>query len=367
MIQLFYGNQQQFRFRHNDINILGQSDTKLPVKRSVYRLNNGLAVHFYVEPEPEPGESKYPWGAHTPSVLRLNGRRGHFNIEIPINCPELQAGGNNLSIEIEDMSGKVEMLDAEFQWNPQPLPLPLSLSDLSVYQSIQEIGQVLNGAFDIDYDKNVIRSRIPVVSDSLLLLGSPYGSQEATYDVKFTSKKGIFIGLSDFFAGFEEQSPGLGIKPGYSTAGLATIKPSGWAHAWIAKGDALMDKDWTWVLSTEFPKQIAIQEGVTYSVRHQVIIAEGVNCVRYRIWPKGDLEPNQWLCDENNAYLNGNISRITKASFGLFQHEGEPTEWSNINVKPLEVNVRSLGLRQKNYRRKLQKTVRGIKSKLLNK
>ena len=348
MISLIYGTQQQFRYRHGDINILGNSDTRLPVRRSEYVLNDARPVHFYVEPEATAEKGKYPYGSKTPSVLRLRWRPGNFNIEIPVDSPALRAGPNSICIHIEGDESKVEELHANFLWDPNPLPLPLNLQDLGGYNSIQEIGQVVNGAFEIDRDANAIRSTKPVGADILLLLGSPHGSQEATYDVVFSHReyKGVFLGLSDFFAGHEEQSPNLGIKPGYSTAGLATITPKGLAQSWMAIGDLLMDKESAWVVKNMHPPKRAVRAGVTYSVRHQVIMGAGLNFVRYRIWRKGDSEPKKWLCEDNNAHLDGKLPRISEASFGLFQYGGSPTQWSNICVRPLDIDVATLDLKR---------------------
>ena len=355
MIQLLYGVQQKFRFRHNDINILGNSEAKLPVRKSVYRLNYASPIHFYVEPEFDASGLKnysYPYKTHTPSVNRLRERPGNFNIEIPVNSPQLKEGWNKISLEIEDKKGNLEFLEADFFWDSRPITLPLELNDLSKYEHIQEIGQVVDGAFDFDPDKNVIKSRSPVADDSLLVLGSYHGSQEATYEVRFleNGRGVVFKGMSDFFASHDEQSPGIGIKPGYSTAGLATVDSRGQARAWISAGDCLMDKDWTWVVKTEVPPYLDIEAHVTYCVKHQVIMTDGINCCRYRIWKKGELEPSQWLCEEHNADLPKHLPRITKAGFGLFQYGGLPTEWSNICVRSLDVDVQSLDLgRRKNH------------------
>jgi hypothetical protein len=305
-----------------------------------------------VEPEFDDFKSQqnsYPYGAHTPSVNRLRERPGHFNIEIPVNCPELKEGWNKITVEIVDRKGNLELLEAEFYWDSRPITLPLELNNLGKYEHIQEIGQVVDGAFDFDPDKNVIRSRSPVADDSLLLLGSYHGSQEATYEVKFreNGRGVVFRGMSDFFAGHDEQSPEIGIKPGYSSAGLATIDNRGQACAWISAGDCLTDKDWSWVVKTEYPAYIDIEPYVTYCVRHQVIMAEGINYCRYRIWKKGDMEPHEWLCQEHNAHIPAHLPRITKAAFGLFQYGGLPTEWSNICVRALDIDVKSLDLRQK--------------------
>jgi len=340
MIDLFYGNRQQFQLRHGDINILGRTDACQPVKRSECRLNEAAPIHFYIEPEAPPGKGKYAWDCKTPSIFRLRDRPGSFNIEIPVDSPNLLEGWNRISIKIEDPDGTVDTLAAEFHWNSRPLALPIHLTDLGSYETIQEIGQVVNGLFEIDRKRNSIVSCKPVGADILLLLGSPGESQEATYDVEFDlrdSNSKDYAGLSDFFARHEEQSPGLGIKPGYCTSGLGTISPAGEAKLWMAVGDCLTDKDWAWVIHTEDPSHFLIQSGTIYRVRHQVIIHNGVNWSRYKIWKKDDDEPHDWLCDMDNAYIKSNLPRINKASFGLFQFGGNPTSWSNISVQRLEL------------------------------
>lgn len=340
MIQLFYGNQQQFRLRHGDINILGRTDTPQPVKRSQYRLNGAAPIHFYIEPEAPTGEGKYAWDCKTPSIFRLRDCPGSFNIEIPVDSPNLQEGLNRISIEIEDFDGGTEILAAEFHWNACPLELPINLDKLGDCENIQEVGQVVNGLFEIDRQRNSIVSCKPVGADILFLIGSPGESQEATYDVEFNLRGNCgneYAGLSDFFFRHEEQSPGLGIKPGYCTSGLSTISPAGEAKLWMAIGDCLTDKDWAWVIHTENPSHFQIQSDTTYRVRHQVIIHDGVNWSRYRIWKKDEEEPHSWLCDMDNAHLKHHLPRIDRASFGLFQFGGNPTSWSNISVKRLEL------------------------------
>jgi hypothetical protein len=341
MIKLLYGDRQQFRWRHDDINILGYTDAKLPIKNSQYTLNDSSPLHFYVEPEPEPGEPKYPWQTRTPSVLRLKDRPGHFNIEIAITHPQLKEGWNQIKIAIADARGQIDKLEAQFHWNSNPLPLPLDLKALSQYNHIQEIGQVVDGDFDFDPEKNTIFTRSPVASDVLLLLGSPYGSQEATYEVQFADngRDWCFMGLSDFFAGHLPQSPELGIKPGYSTAGLVTLDGQGLPGIWLAWGDSLYDRETSWAIKTEKEFKLPIQANVTYCVRHQVIIDRGTNYARFRMWKKGNPEPNVWVCQEHNFHLEPKLPRITQASFGLFQSWGQPTQWSNISVKVLNLNL----------------------------
>ncbi|MGH9960713.1 MAG: hypothetical protein ACREBC_26925, partial [Pyrinomonadaceae bacterium] len=81
MVQLLYGDKQQFKYRHDDINLIGKSEGELPIQRSTYSLNGDSPMHFYIEP-PEPcgkDKGKSPWGTLTPSVLRLQGMPGYFN------------------------------------------------------------------------------------------------------------------------------------------------------------------------------------------------------------------------------------------------------------------------------------------------
>ncbi|MEO1523247.1 MAG: hypothetical protein AAFU78_21075 [Cyanobacteria bacterium J06633_2] len=361
MIRLAYGTQQKFRFHHSDINILGEIDLPAApemIERSEYQLNDSAPVHFYIEPKVDantPG--KYPYDCKTPSCHRLRNRPGHFNIEISIENPVLVEGWNTVKIEVESSIGSIERADLTFHWDPQPVLLPLDLSDLSGYQSVQEIGQVVNGAFDIDPECNVVRARSPVGSDILFLVGSPYESQEATYDVRFADRK-VFIGVSDFFTAHAEQSPDLGIKPGYCTSGLATIDGRGNAQIWIAWGDNLMDNDLEWVVRTENDfAHIDIEIGVLYSVRHQTIIGNGINCSRFRVWRKGTSEPAHWLCEEHNGGLAPKFPRNKQASFGLFQYFGAPTEWSNIRVRALDIDFQTFKLKRKpnRYVRKLRK------------
>ncbi|KPQ34519.1 MAG: hypothetical protein HLUCCA11_14565 [Phormidesmis priestleyi Ana] len=359
MIRLTYGDQQQFRFRHSDINILGAVDPVNNVeliKRSEYCLNGSEPVHFYIEPKVEKkGPGKYPYGCYTPACHRLRDRPGHFNLEISVNHPKLMKGWNTVSIEVEYGDQALEHKSVEFHWNPHPIPLPLSLTDLSTESSIQAIGQAINGAFEIDAERNVIRSRSPVGSDVLFLIGSPHQSQEATYDVRFTGRK-VFMGVSDFFTAHVEQSPDLGIKPGYCTSGLATINAQGNAQVWIAWGDNLIDNEQEWVVKTaENTAWIDIELHRLYSVRHQTIIGNGINGSRFKIWPKDKPEPKAWLCEEHNKGLDPKFPRNQQASFGLFQYFGSPTEWSNIVVKALEIDPRSIKLRRtkKNYAKRL--------------
>jgi hypothetical protein len=339
-IALSYGRRQTFQHRCEDIHISGFTSLTLPTRRSEWRLNGGPPVHFYVERNVTSTDPpQYPWQARTPAVNRLRDLPGHFNIEIPINCPLLRPGNNHIALAIEGNDGHKAALEAEFYWDPKAVALPLDLSDLSKTESIQNIGQAVNGFWDVDRDRNAITTRAPVGDDSLLLLGAPHESQEATYEVVFGAPfDGVFIGLSDFFVRHDEQQPELGIKPGYSTAGLATITASRFAECWSAMGDSTWDKEWSWVKKS-VPAFIPLKPGVDYAVRHQVIFDSAAILARFRIWLAGTPEPRRWLSTIDTVSLSPELPRPKSASFGLFQHRGSATRWSNIKVRQLQAKI----------------------------
>jgi hypothetical protein len=321
-LRLTCGAEQNFKYRHEDINILG-TFSGIP-KEVTYQLNGGATVDFYIKGM-DPEKDKV-------SRNRLF-REGDFNIEIPVNSEDLQAGQNQLEIEIIDTENQPHRKEVIFAWDPEPVALPLELSNLAAYSNVQQLGQIVNGAFEIDHEKNVIRTSQPVAKDVLLLLGSPFGSQEATYSVVFGGESGNFLGLADFFAGHEESIPAIGIKPGWSSAGLATIRPdqNQSAQTWLAWGDLLEDKR-KWVVKTDPPKPFEFQVGLKYRVRQQVLFQNGVNRARFRIWPEGTEEPEDWLCEESDENVPENQIKFETASFGLFQFGGQPTEWSDIRL-----------------------------------
>ncbi|MFN8451541.1 MAG: hypothetical protein U0521_23885 [Anaerolineae bacterium] len=349
IIEFVYGERQQFRYRHQDINIIGRLHAAaMPVRRATYRLNDSAPVAFYVEHVPDlslRAGANGGWYA-TPidwriaykdsrAGLRLK-RLGDFNIEIPIDSPELVTGQNRVRVEIEDHGKIVDRAAVEFSWDPTPVPLPLDLSDLSGYRDVQELAQVADGLFAIDPARNVIHAETPADPDSLLLLGSPHASQEATYQIVFHQpNKAKYLGLSDYFVRHEAEDPPIGIKPGYSTAGLATVKFDGEARAWISFGDNAHRAE-GWVKFTEPPSIFHAQDSVPYRVRHQVIFEQGHNRARFRIWLAGEPEPETWLCDEDDSGIVPSLPRFTQATFGLFQHTGVGSEWSDIRVTALE-------------------------------
>ena len=338
MIEIFFGEHQRFRYRHGDINILGRVPVEVTPATAEFRLNGGDPFNLYIEPVVESGRGKYAWGTNSPSVFRLQNRPGWFNLEIDVDSPYLIDGLNEVEIRVRNRDGGIETKTVKFSWDPSPLTLPLRIKNLRDTNSIQDIGQAVNGLFELDRKSNAIRSVAPVGADVLLLLGSPEGSQEATYEVRFTTDRrtGVYIGLSDFFVGHSEQAPGLGIKPGYSTAGLATISPRGWGQLWIASGDCLTNVEGTWLMRSPYPSRFVVFPDRPYRIRHQVFMTEQMNAARFRIWSADASEPDDWLCTLDSRRLDPGFSRLGAGSFGLFQFGGQPTTWSDIEVKKLD-------------------------------
>lgn len=338
MITFPYGDQQRFRRRHDDVNVLVVFDGSLPVRRATWALNGGPTHPLYVEPAVPIAVGPYAWNTNSASVFRLQGKTGWANVEIPASAPDLRVGHNEVAVEITAADGRSGAATTTFEWDPAPVPLPLDLTDLRG-RSLQDVGQAVNGLFELDPERGCIRTVEPIGADVLLLLGSPHGSQEATYRVRFGTERraATYLGLSDFFVGHSEQEPDLGIKPGYSTAGLATIAPGGWAQMWIARGDCLVDVPWAWLVRSRYPSRMRLRTGVDYRVRHQSLMSDELNLTRFRIWREGRPEPSTWLCVEHTAGLDERFERITSASFGLFQFGGPSTEWSDLRVSRLVV------------------------------
>ncbi|MDQ2960197.1 MAG: hypothetical protein M3R48_04005, partial [Candidatus Dormibacteraeota bacterium] len=200
--------------------------------------------------------------------------------------------------------------------------------------AIQDIGQVINGSFTVDHGTNSLISVTPADPDSLLLLGSQHGSQEATYRVVFgRPSEAKYLGLSDFFVRNEDEVPPIGVRPGYSTAGLATVRFDGEARSWIALGDNGHRKE-SWLVCTDPPATFHAREGQPYRVRHQVLFGNE-HRTRFRIWPEGEQEPGGWLCEESGDAIPSHLPRFSAASFGLFMHTGIGTAWSDIRVAAL--------------------------------
>ena len=332
-IRLTYGSQQQFRHRHHDITVLGRVlDASFPVRAAHYVLNGSASQSFYVEQEPDLNVDWIRGYKQSPGELRCRDQ-GDFCIEIPATRGDLASGENLLSVTVEDDAGTLHTTDMVFAWTPRPVPLPLDLRDLSPFRSVQEIGQAVNGAFDLDPEANVIRSRGPVAPDALLLLGSPHGSQEATFRVRFTETAGAkWLGLSDFFAGLTEGEPRRGIKVGWCSAGMAALSPTDGGRAFQAWGDHSGDRR-EWAVATNPAAPFEVRRDRAYRVRHQFCHHDGIGRVRYRIWPAGTPEPDDWLCVEEDREVPPDLPRNRLGSFGLFQHMGHPIEWSDILVR----------------------------------
>ena len=223
-----------------------------------------------------------------------------------------------------------------FDYDPDPPSLPLDLADLGRYRSIQEIGEAVNGAFDLDLGANVIRSRAPVAPDALLVIGPPAASQEATYCVRFLEQQGAkWMGLADFFAGMVAGVPERGLRVGWCSAGMAVVTPAGGARSFIAWGDHSSHDD-EWAVATNPPAAVMLERGRLYSVRHRVVFNEGVNSVGFRIWPAGTTEPAAWLCHEQDSAVPPGLPRNRAGCFSLFQHMGHPIEWSHIRLKAVD-------------------------------
>jgi hypothetical protein len=335
-IILTYGTRQRFRYRTHDLNVHGRlAYLDIPVRSATWALNGGRGVSFYVESVPDPGIDWTYEYKDSPAVNRLKDL-GDFNVEVPADTPDLRPGENELRIVVIDGSGREEEARVSFDWDPEPLPADLDLRDLGRFAHIQEVGQAADGAFDLDRDQNLIRSRAPVYVDSLLVLGSLHGSQEATYQVRFTDLTKVkWLGPSDFFAGHAGPTPAIGIKPGWSTAGMMALSPRNEARGFLAYGDHV-GTDQEWVVQTAPPRRFIVRARVDYRVRHQVLFRDGVDHDRFRIWPVGEPEPAEWLVEEDDSAIPSGFPKYTRASFSLFQHSGFPIEWSDVVVRSLD-------------------------------
>ncbi len=329
-----YGISQEFRFRLGDLTFPGIiSGLQEVPKSSVLRLNGGNERSFYVEPVPDLGTDWLNGYKASPGELRCR-HFGEFCVEFANDDPELLVGSNRVDMEVVD-GLTTSAISIAFTWDPAPLAPELDLRDLTQFATVQQVGQVVNGAFDLDRAANLIRSRAPVAPDALLAIGSPGKSQEATYRVRFLEPHhSKWLGLSDFHVGMVEGVPPRGIKVGWSSAGMAVAMPRGGARSFIAWGDHSGAPE-EWAIATNPPAEVAIERGVAYRVRHQMQLETGINRVRFRLWPEGLPEPESWLCDEHDGLLPADSPRHQAASFSLFQHMGMPVEWSDIKLRPM--------------------------------
>lgn len=347
MIEVTYGPKQSFRHHHPDVNLIGSFAGDVPVQSATWQLNSAQPEDFRVEPFDSTSiDFSYQYKPDSPSRLRLPNQ-GDFNVEIPVSHEALVPGSNTVILTVHDAAGRPFEAQITLEWDPQPVPPNLDYEDLSEFRSPHEIGQVVNGRWDVDATLNVIRTRGPVAPDSLFLIGAPQGSQEAEYQFRFfDGSRSKYIGLSDFFVGHEIERPDVPIKPGWSTAGLATSRPRGegeWeTRLWIADGDRPgwrpltagddMARSKIRVVRTEPAVYYRFEPRRWYHVRHRLEVTHDRVRARLRVWPVGELEPELWLCDESDVALE----KHRRASFGLFQHSGLPSEWRAIHLRSLD-------------------------------
>lgn len=331
-----HGTEQTYRRRAGDITIRGLlEDAAHPVLVSHFVLNAGAVRALYVEAASDDGVDWTTGYKASPAELRCRDQ-GEFCVEIAADDPALAAGRNTLNLHITGADGKAAQAAMGFDWNPLPSSFPVDLRDLSRFRHVQELGQAVNGAFDIDHDLNVIRSRAPVAPDALLLVGAPGRSQEATYAVKFLDFRGAkWLGCGDFYAGMVDGVPPRGIKVGWSSAGMAALSPSDGARSFIAWGDHSGDER-EWAIATNPARPVKIRKNTLYRVRQRISMHEGEHRVRWRLWSADENEPAEWLCDEDTGKLPAHLPRHESATFGLFQHFGMPIEWSDILVREVE-------------------------------
>lgn len=346
-IELSYGDRQTFRRRSRDLNILGSFRGVLPVLEATWSLDDGPPQPFYVESVPADGIDYSFQYKKSPARLRLP-HLGDFNLEIPTDHPALgNAGTHALGIRIVAGDEAVAEQVVELEWDPIEPDLPIDLSNLKDVHSVQEIAQVVDGHWDIDPMRGVIRTAAPAAPDSLLLLGSPTQSQEATYEFRYLDgSRSKYVGFSDFFVGHEIEDPSVPIKPGWSTVGLATLRPRGegeWeARIWIARGDKP-----GWRPTSAAPEQrratprlvrtepaafLPLEPRRWHHVRHQVEYCRTFVAAKFRVWPTGEPEPDAWTCSERSPEGGPPVGEST---FGLFQHSGFSSEWRSVKVSPL--------------------------------
>jgi hypothetical protein len=112
---------------------------------------------------------------------------------------------------------------------------------------------------------------------------------------------------------------------------MAALSPKGEARSFIAWGDH-SGRPEEWAIATHPPAAVQVDKGRIYRVRHQLCFANGIDRVRFRLWPADQPEPDAWLCSEQDDHVPEGLPRHSQASFGLFQHLGQPIEWSEILI-----------------------------------
>lgn len=334
-IRFAYGTRQRYRRRCDLITIRGEVDgATYPLASATVALNGGPPRPLYVEATVDDGIDWTTGYKATPAELRCR-HQGEFSIDIDADDPGLTRRGNEATVLIADARREAHAT-VTFDWDPEPPAFPIDLKDLSGAAHVQDVGQAVNGTFDLDRDANVIRSRAPVAPDALFLVGAPGGSQEATYAVRFLEPQGSkWLGCGDFHSGLTEGVPPRGIRVGWCSAGMAALSPVDGARAFIAWGDHSNDPR-EWAIATHPAAPFAVERNTLYRVRQRVAITPEGHRIRWRIWDAREPEPAAWLCDEDTGKLPPGLPRHASATFGLFQHVGEPIEWSDILVRQVE-------------------------------
>lgn len=335
-ISLPYGTHQVYRRRTADLTIRGiVEEAAYPLVSAHFNLNDGPERPLYVEETSDDGVDWTTGYKDTPAELRCRDQ-GEFCVEFSSDDSALMPGANTVKITATDNASRAVAATLALDWDPTPPAFPIDLRDLSPYRHVQEIGQAVNGAFDLDHDVNVIRSRAPVAPDALFLVGAPGRSQEATYAVKFLDlASSKWLGCGDFFAGMVDGVPPRGLKVGWSSAGMAALSPVDGARSFIAWGDHSAD-DCEWAIATHPAAPVSVHANTLYRVRHRISIQDGEHRVRWRLWPESAPEPDTWLCDEDTGKLDPHLPRHETATFGLFQHFGLPIEWSDILIREVD-------------------------------
>lgn len=334
-IAFTYGSSQTYRRCTRDVTIRGMVEGAAHPVTAAFSMNGGSPRPLYVEARPDDGIDWTTGYKDTPAELRCRDQ-GEFAVEFPAEDGAIVCGHNTVDVNVRDAGGQCVTAAMTFHWSPEPPTFPVDLRDLSRFCDVQEVGMAVNGAFDLDVKRNLIRSRGPVAPDALLLVGAPGGSQEATYAIKFLDVKGAkWLGCGDFYAGMEEGVPPRGIKVGWSSAGMAALSPTDGARAFIAFGDHSSDAR-EWAIATNPAKPFTVRAHTLYRVRQRISIHGGEHRVRWRLWPADAPEPDGWLCDEDTAKLPAHLPRHESATFGLFQHFGLPIEWSDILIRAVE-------------------------------
>jgi hypothetical protein len=346
-VRFYYGRRQRFLNHCGVVTILGNVESDLELASCSYRLNGSPDQPVFVDQVSPVGvDTRFEY-KQSPARQRLH-EPGDFAIDIQATDPALRAGENHLEVRAVDAEGRVEVGSCDFVWDPSEVRLPVVIGPDVDVGDIQQVGMVAAGLFEWDREWGCVRTKAPVRPDSLLVIGGRAGSQEALYEVRVSLPLASkYVGLSDFWLGFEAEDPAFPVRQLWSTAGLATIRPRGeysWeARIWIAIADAPGLRRRSAhehgrrrsVVRTDPPVRFELADGQWYQVRHQVLIDGAAVCSRFRIWPRGDMEPSQWLCEERAILREAVQTGPIRPAFSLFQHSGFPTSWRCIWVREL--------------------------------